>query len=157
MGRGGRVDRGDVPLSLSLSVTQTRGRATNGLFFQSFLAPAVFLFFICVLGSYSFIHVPSFLLSLFLPPPPSFLLRFIPSNPPPSLLLSSSPSLAYLLRRPCSSCTRLNWRPCRCPPGPSSTVEACPRKLTWARTRRPPMRIRRATRAEARRRQARPR
>lgn len=69
-GVGGLTE--EMSLYLSLSVTQTRGRATNGLFFQSFLAPAVFLFFICVLGNYSFIHVPSFLLFLFLARPPIF-------------------------------------------------------------------------------------
>lgn len=69
-GVGGLTE--EMSLYLSLSVTQTRGRATNGLFFQSFLAPAVFLFFICVLGNFSFIHVPSFLLSLFLARPPIF-------------------------------------------------------------------------------------
>lgn len=83
-----------------------RGRATNGLFFQSFLAAFFFsfLFFFCGLD-YSFIHVilssPFFLLllpSLFTPS----LLPFLLSHRPNSCLYPVSPS------RPClSTCLSL--------------------------------------------------
>ena len=74
MGGGGGADSRDVPLSLS--VTQT-GQATNGLFFQSFLAA---VFFFVVLSSF---HL--FMLSLSSP--------FFPSSPLvyPSSFLSMHP------------------------------------------------------------------
>lgn len=70
------VDSRDVPLSLP--VTQAEAMATNGLFFQSFLA-SVF-FFVCALSS---IH-------LFMSPFSSPFLSYPPTPLPPLLLLHRS-------------------------------------------------------------------
>lgn len=68
-----------MEMSLSISLCHTnRGRATNGLFFQSFLA-GVF-FFVCALASIHLFMLPFFSLlpALF---PPLLLLSYHPSSP----------------------------------------------------------------------------
>lgn len=75
-------------MSLSIPLCHTnRGRATNGLFFQSFLA-GVF-FFVCVLSSIHLFMLP-FSSPLF-PPPLSFLFLFLSphhAHPQPNTCLS---------------------------------------------------------------------
>ena len=146
-----------VEMSLSIARCHTnRGRATNGLFFQSFLA-AVF-FFVCALSS---IHLfMSSFSSPFFPLPPlssPSLLPFSYCPPFPQIQFSSVSLSAYLSLWPCSSCTQLSWQRCRCLRGPSSTQEACPLKPTWAHTPHPATHTHRATRAATPRNQTRPR
>lgn len=86
-----------MEMSLSISLCHTnRGRATNGLFFQSFLA-GVF-FFVCALASIHLFMLPFFSLlpALF---PPLLLLSYHPSSPQPN----SCPSLCLLCLSTCLS------------------------------------------------------
>lgn len=159
-----------MEMSLSISLCHTdRGWATNGLFFQSFLA-GIF-FFVCALSSIHLFMSPFSSPFLFLLPSllPFFLffLSYCPHTPTPHthtrthILLPIDLFLCslsvYLSCRPCSSCTQLNLQPCRCPRGQSSTEEACPHKPTWAHTPHPPTRTHRVTRAAAHHHQTRPR
>lgn len=79
-----------MEMSLSISLCHTnRGRATNGLFFQSFLA-GVF-FFVCALSSIHLFMLP--FSSPFFPSSPLLLLLFLlsptPPTPPPATQLLS--------------------------------------------------------------------
>lgn len=101
------------------------------------------LFCLCAL-QYSFIHVVLF-----------FSFYFTPVSFTPSACLSIrlprpflTPSF-HLSVHPRSSCMQLSSPPCRCPPGASSTAEACPRRPTWEHTPRRPTHTHRATKAAA--------
>lgn len=146
-----------VEMSLSISCCHTnRGRATNGLFFQSFLA-AVF-FFVCALSSIHLFMSP--FSSPFFPFLPSLLplfFLFLTVHPPPQIQFLPVSLSVYLSLWPCSSCTQLSWQRCRCLRGLSSTQEACPLKPTWAHTPHPATHTHRATRAATPRNQTRPR
>lgn len=103
------VDSRDVPLSLS--VTQAEAMATNGLFFQSFLASVFFLFVRSRVFIYLFMSPFSspFLLPhpLSFPPlllHPSFLsLHFPTMHTYPSSQFRSCPSLCLLFLSTCLS------------------------------------------------------